>query len=643
MSIVNYKQPNNDHKCALLQRKQFAHQKGFTLVSALLGVGIASILVLVFVTMFTDAISNQKHVEQKYSLIYLHNEIYQLMTDTEACRQTLANAPALTGPSISYTGAQNLKNAGGTPVYRLFTDPGGPGELYELRSLRLNQIQLTGYNPDAPSNEYIGTSLLRIRYSKALQSTGPSEFYRDIKLVTYLKRCSACSGTIGPNCEASCSNLVSEEKKIDRCFAIGGFGENFWKATTAGDGIYYPGAKVGIGTTAPISPLHIDYDILPQDMYMTATVGGHGLSVRSRYDVNAGGEPRLTFIRSRGTRAMETPAQAGDQLGDLLYAGHPAVNTLGGQSAGIRAFATEGSSLTAAGGRLTFFTTHNGTIGLQPRLTIQHDGYVGIGTTLPSNALHIHSADNGKQLALDSSSGATWTQLNFLSNGVDQSFIGHNNASNYLVFGGQDTNTGFDSVRIRPAGGGPENDIVTIKRSGNVGVGTNSPTEKLHVFGNLRIQGSTDCTLGNGTGGTNCSSDIRLKKNIIPIENALLKISAIRGIEFDWNKNTQSAGKHGLGVIAQEVEKQFPTAVIEDPETGYKKVDYSVLVAPLIEALKEVARTSSKKASDLMKDNAALKGEIAEVKAYICEKDPQASICQNKVSLDVPLQPELPH
>ena len=50
---------------------------------------------------------------------------------------------------------------------------------------------------------------------------------------------------------------------------------------------------------------------------------------------------------------------------------------------------------------------------------------------------------------------------------------------------------------------------MTISQTGNVGIGTTAPSEKLHVVGNLRVQGSTDCTLGNGAGGTNCSSDIR--------------------------------------------------------------------------------------------------------------------------------------
>lgn len=41
-------------------------------------------------------------------------------------------------------------------------------------------------------------------------------------------------------------------------------------------------------------------------------------------------------------------------------------------------------------------------------------------------------------------------------------------------------------------------------------------------------------------------------------------------------------------MIAQDIEKVFPTAVMNDRNTGYKKVDYAVLVAPLIEAVKSL-------------------------------------------------------
>ena len=84
------------------------------------------------------------------------------------------------------------------------------------------------------------------------------------------------------------------------------------------------------------------------------------------------------------------------------------------------------------------------------------------------------------------------------------------------------------------------------------------------------------------------SSDERIKDNIKVIDNAVEKVSQIRGVEFDWNENSeyQEFG-HDIGVIAQEVEKVVPEIVI-DRDDGFKAVNYQKLTALLIEAVKEL-------------------------------------------------------
>lgn len=82
------------------------------------------------------------------------------------------------------------------------------------------------------------------------------------------------------------------------------------------------------------------------------------------------------------------------------------------------------------------------------------------------------------------------------------------------------------------------------------------------------------------------SSDIRLKKNIEKIENPIEKIQKLNWYNFDWKESW----KHGVWVIAQEVEKVFPELVSESINARwetYKAVDYWSLVAPLLEAIKE--------------------------------------------------------
>lgn len=81
------------------------------------------------------------------------------------------------------------------------------------------------------------------------------------------------------------------------------------------------------------------------------------------------------------------------------------------------------------------------------------------------------------------------------------------------------------------------------------------------------------------------SSDRNLKKNIVGLTGSLEKITQLNGYSFDW----KSDGRKDLGVIAQEVEKIYPELVATNPSTGFKAVEYGNLVAPIIEAIKELS------------------------------------------------------
>jgi hypothetical protein len=65
-------------------------------------------------------------------------------------------------------------------------------------------------------------------------------------------------------------------------------------------------------------------------------------------------------------------------------------------------------------------------------------------------------------------------------------------------------------------------------------------------------------------------------------------VRQLRGVSFEWRDDVES-GRSGrdLGVIAQEVEQVFPELVHAD-ERGHKLVNYIGLIAPLIEAVKEL-------------------------------------------------------
>jgi len=84
------------------------------------------------------------------------------------------------------------------------------------------------------------------------------------------------------------------------------------------------------------------------------------------------------------------------------------------------------------------------------------------------------------------------------------------------------------------------------------------------------------------------SSDERLKDNISEIPNALDKVEALKGVEFDWNNNQEVYEGHDIGVIAQDVEAVLPE-LVETRDNGYKAVKYEKLTAVLIQAVKELS------------------------------------------------------
>jgi hypothetical protein len=68
------------------------------------------------------------------------------------------------------------------------------------------------------------------------------------------------------------------------------------------------------------------------------------------------------------------------------------------------------------------------------------------------------------------------------------------------------------------------------------------------------------------------------------------KISKLNGMYYEWNeKMTEISGISGnsYGVIAQEVQKEFPE-MVQRQENGYLAVDYVQLIPVIIESIKEL-------------------------------------------------------
>jgi len=186
-------------------------------------------------------------------------------------------------------------------------------------------------------------------------------------------------------------------------------------------------------------------------------------------------------------------------------------------------------------------------------VSIDSSGNVGIGTTAPGAKLHVYTT-----------SGDAWIKAQSTTNGAGLQMVGSTgNLSSVYQYGGS------DDVRINTGG----TDRIVVQTAGNVGIGTTAPGAKLEVNGDVKATSFT------------YSSDRTLKENISTIGDALSKIQKLEGVSFDWKEN----GKTSLGFIAQDIEKVFPDLVTTSEIDGLKSVQYGNLVAPIVEALKELA------------------------------------------------------
>ena len=251
-------------------------------------------------------------------------------------------------------------------------------------------------------------------------------------------------------------------------------------------------------------------------------------------------------------------------------------------------------------------------------LTIRSDDDGG-GTTLRGN-IGIGQTNPATQLALAQDTGIiSWGN----NDGSTQRASIQGFSSNDLTF------SILNSEKLR------------IQSSGNIGIGTTGPTYKLDVAGDVNITGTyrvngtaisasgaltlDDITTNGNITSNNITvsritasdfydrqdanyyidpagatsavlagnvtasafyvpSDARLKKNVETLSGALEKIQRARGVSYEL-ANGQSARQ--IGVIAQELEQEFPELVMTDGN-GYKAVAYDRLSAVLIEAVKEL-------------------------------------------------------
>lgn len=127
-------------------------------------------------------------------------------------------------------------------------------------------------------------------------------------------------------------------------------------------------------------------------------------------------------------------------------------------------------------------------------------GNVGIGKTNPQNALHIFTTLPAGGLDIDGT--ASNSIVRFKNNGTSKAFVGIANSAGAIINGStaNDTAIRFDGGNLLFGYGATE--VARITSGGDMGIGTTAPEAKLHVAGNIVVNG-----VNIGTGSGNISSN----------------------------------------------------------------------------------------------------------------------------------------
>ncbi|MEH0862497.1 tail fiber domain-containing protein [Halobacteriovorax sp. DPLXC-1] len=425
--------------------------------------------------------------------------------------------------------------------------------------------------------------------------------------------------------------------------------------TTSGSDIYYNTGNVGIGATNPTDPL-----VISRSSAETTTTARILLTDEQNlggiHDEDGSADYGLAIspdLRSIGNGSSYISAHTGGGNGTGKH-----IVFRGGHGASEHGHSRD----------IMFLDTSNGNVGIGIKPTshkLEVDG--NISTTGLFTGM-INSIDTRDDVTTPETrdKGVSFDFKRNVTNGLSDggtyngvmTFRPYGNTSDWT--GGPAHQLGFTtSGRLFHRYGSNTSwngwrRIIEENGSGYVGIGTTSPSNRLHVNGNIGATGwvgagcegscsgdayvinyadgriktyagsGSVCSKAGGAATFSCSSDRRLKHDIKDFNDGIEAIMKLRPRTYVWRADDKKVLNYGF--IAQEVQEVIPHAVTEDEreEGTFLSLDQGAFTPYIINAIQDL----NTEIEDNHREISSLKEENQMLKDYLCSKDPQAPFCQ---------------